>query len=181
MDKLKNFIEINRDAFEDEMLPEGHINRFEQKLSRTASHKYLRYYFFAASIAATIATMLLIRLPLNNEASVSQMRTITQINETQQEIKELHTYYNMQLYNIISQMEELYNSENAQGTKELLMASKEILKDTKVFETTILPQLPASNERILALTQHYDNSLMGLSIMYKQMQSIINNQKHPQL
>ena len=35
MDKLKNFIDANRDAFEeDEMLPEGHFERFEQKFSR---------------------------------------------------------------------------------------------------------------------------------------------------
>ena len=35
MDKLKNFIDANRDAFEeDEMLPEGHFERFEQKLPK---------------------------------------------------------------------------------------------------------------------------------------------------
>lgn len=35
MDKLKNFIDANRNAFEeDEILPEGHFERFEQKLPK---------------------------------------------------------------------------------------------------------------------------------------------------
>ena len=33
MDKLKNFIDTNREAFEDDLLPEGHFERFEQKLA----------------------------------------------------------------------------------------------------------------------------------------------------
>ena len=28
MDKLKNFIDTNREAFEDDLLPEGHFERF---------------------------------------------------------------------------------------------------------------------------------------------------------
>ena len=30
MDKLKNFIDTNRAAFEDDLLPEGQFERFEQ-------------------------------------------------------------------------------------------------------------------------------------------------------
>ena len=33
MDKLKNFIDTNREAFEDDLLPEGHFERFEQMLA----------------------------------------------------------------------------------------------------------------------------------------------------
>ena len=44
MDKLKNFIDANRDAFEeDEMLPEGHFERFEQKTAE-ATEKTVRPY-----------------------------------------------------------------------------------------------------------------------------------------
>ena len=40
MDKLKNFIDANRDAFEeDEMLPEGHFERFEQKLPKPRKNR----------------------------------------------------------------------------------------------------------------------------------------------
>ena len=44
MDKLKNFIDANRDAFkEDEMLPEGHFERFEQKLPKPRKNRAALY------------------------------------------------------------------------------------------------------------------------------------------
>ena len=46
MDKLKNFIDANRDAFEeDEILPEGHFERFEQKLPKPRKNRAALYTF----------------------------------------------------------------------------------------------------------------------------------------
>ena len=56
MDKLKNFIDANRDAFEeDEMLPEGHFERFEQKLPKPRKNRAALYSLSAFVIAASIA------------------------------------------------------------------------------------------------------------------------------
>ena len=64
MDKLKNFIDANRDAFEeDEMLPEGHFERFEQKLPKPRKNRAALYNLSAFAIAASIALLLLFRLP----------------------------------------------------------------------------------------------------------------------
>ena len=64
MDKLKNFIDANRDAFkEDEMLPEGHFERFEQKLPKPRKNRAALYSLSAFAIAASIALLLLFRLP----------------------------------------------------------------------------------------------------------------------
>ena len=53
MDKLKNFIDANRDAFEeDEMLPEGHFERFEQKLPKPRKNRAALYNLSAFAIAA---------------------------------------------------------------------------------------------------------------------------------
>lgn len=38
MDKLKNFIDTNKEAFEDDLLPEGHFERFEKKLPPAAGN-----------------------------------------------------------------------------------------------------------------------------------------------
>ena len=43
MDKLKNFIDTNREAFEDDLLPEGHFERFEQKLAVPRKSRPLRF------------------------------------------------------------------------------------------------------------------------------------------
>lgn len=64
MDKLKNFIDANRDAFEeDEILPEGHFERFEQKLPKPRKNRVALYSLSAFAIAASIALLLLFRLP----------------------------------------------------------------------------------------------------------------------
>ena len=54
MDKLKNFIDTNREAFEDDLLPEGHFERFEQKLavprkSRAMLYRLASPYCFSSS------------------------------------------------------------------------------------------------------------------------------------
>ena len=57
MDKLKNFIDANRDAFEeDEMLPEGHFERFEQKLPKPRKNRAALYNLSAFAIAASAGT-----------------------------------------------------------------------------------------------------------------------------
>ena len=42
MDKLKHFIDTNREAFEDDLLPEGHFERFEQKLAAPRKSRAIR-------------------------------------------------------------------------------------------------------------------------------------------
>ena len=51
MDKLKNFIDTNREAFEDDLLPEGHFERFEKKLP-PARRKHFKLYSLSAFAAA---------------------------------------------------------------------------------------------------------------------------------
>jgi hypothetical protein len=37
--------------------------------------------------------------------------------------------------------------------------------------------LPCSNDGLFAMTQHYSNSLEGLTLMLKQMEQVTDNQK----
>ena len=59
MDKLKNFIDMNREAFEDDLLPEGHLGRFEQKLAAPRKSRATLHIFCAFAAAACIALLLL--------------------------------------------------------------------------------------------------------------------------
>ena len=52
MDKLKNFIDTNREAFEDDLLPEGHFERFEQKLAAPRKSQATLYSLCAFAAAA---------------------------------------------------------------------------------------------------------------------------------
>ena len=63
MDKLKNFIDTNREAFEDDLLPEGHFERFEQKLAAPRKSQATLYSLCAFAAAACIALLFLFKLP----------------------------------------------------------------------------------------------------------------------
>ncbi|WP_165154562.1 hypothetical protein [Parabacteroides sp. ZJ-118] len=175
MDKLKNFIDANRDAFEeDEMLPEGHLERFEQKLPKPRKNR-AALYSCAFAIAASIALLLLFRLPGGTDMPEPVQKTTAQACETQEEIEGLRLYYDMQMNEVLAQMKKLYKQDRTPGAEELLQESKRILTDNYMFEETILPTLPCSDDGLFAMTQHYSNSLGGLRLILKQMRQVTDN------
>lgn len=178
MDKLKNFIDANRDAFEeDEMLPAGHFERFEQKLPRPRKNRAVLYSLCTFALAASIALLFLFRLPGGTDILEPLPKATAQTCETQEEIEELRLYYHMQMNDVLAQMKKLYKQDQTPGAEELLQESKRILTDNYMFEETILPTLPCSNDGLFAMTQHYSNSLEGLTLMLKQMKQVTDNRK----
>lgn len=172
MDKLKNFIENNRKAFDDEMLPEGHFERFEQKLPKSRGKHITLYSLCGFAVAASIALLFLFRLPGGTQLPTPQQKTTAQTCKTKEEIDELRLYYNMQMSDILSQMENLYKQEQTPGAAGLLKETKQILTDNYMFEVTILPTLPCSNDGLFAMNQHYSNSLESMSFMLRQMEKV---------
>lgn len=174
MDKLKNFIEANREAFDNETLPEGHFERFEKRLPEKQQNRAKVYSLFAFIAAACIALVFLLRLP-GGTPMPSQQPSLSQQPQKctmKEEIDELRLYYNMQMNDIIVQMKKIYKLQNTPGTEELLEESKRILTDNYMFEETILPILPCSNDGLFAMNQHYSSSLKSLNIILDQMEKM---------
>jgi hypothetical protein len=121
--------------------------------------------------------LLLFRLPGGTGLPEPAQKTTAQTCEAQEEIEELRLYYNMQMNDVLTQMKKLYKQDRTPGAEELLQESKRILTDNYMFEETILPTLPCSNDGLFAMTQHYSNSLEGLTLMLKQMEQVTDNQK----
>ena len=119
----------------------------------------------------------LIPLAGRDRSAGTRAKTTAQTCETQEEIEELRLYYNMQMNDVLAQMKKLYKQDRTPGAEELLQESKRILTDNYMFEETILPTLPCSNDGLFAMTQHYSNSLEGLTLMLKQMEQVTDNQK----
>lgn len=180
MDKLKNFIEANREAFDDELLPEGHFERFEKKLeARKRNHRTKIYSLFAFVAAAGIALLLLLRMPGGTTIPTPQQGISLQPQKCamKEEIEELRLYYNMQMNDVISQMDELYKQEQIPGANELMAETKRVLTDNYMFEETVLPTLPCSNDGLSAMNQHYTSSLESLNIMLLQMEKMDKTDK----
>lgn len=178
MDKLKHFIDTNREAFDDDLLPAGHLERFEQKLPAPRKSRIKLYSLCAFAAAACIAFLLLVRLPGGTTLPPQQPATSASAAcETKQEIEELRLYYNMQMNEVISQMQVLYKRQQTPGAEELLKETKRVLTDNYLFEETVLPTLPCSDDGLCAMNQHYSTSLESLNIMLEQMEKMKTNQK----
>lgn len=174
MDKLKNFIDTNREAFEDDLLPEGHFERFEQKLAVPRKSRATLYSLCAFAAAACIALLFLFKLPGGTPLPTQPRLVVTGQHacEVKEEIEELRLYYNMQMSDIISQMQAMYKLQQTPGAEELLKETKRVLTDNYMFEETVLPTLPCSNAGLYAMNLHYSTSLENLNIMLKQMENM---------
>lgn len=252
MDKLKSFIDSHRADFEEDRLPEGHLERFERKLAdlrrenpgtgdidreakgigqeakeadperlrpkclrpehlrpeqgsdrkgsdspgyillrsqetdasplcgEVRQHKARLYSLWASfAAAAAIALFFLLRIPGGTTFPVSPAPSSATVQacKAQQEIEELRIYYTMQINEMMVRIETLYKQDKTPGSAGLLGATKKILTDNYMFEKTVLPTLPCSNEALFAMTQHYTNSLESLSIMLKQMERVTHDDK----
>ena len=64
MDNLEEYIRLNREAFDEQEVPEGNLMRFEERLAgqvtgRKRPSKWLRFASVAAGIAAAIAAVVI--------------------------------------------------------------------------------------------------------------------------
>lgn len=169
MDKLKDFIQDNIEDFEDNLLPEGHFERFEKKLPHEQKRRLSLFRLSALAAAASVALFFLLRTP--GKEQEDHMMALSQEMVEREEMNELQIYYRMQMDNILLQMETL-SKQQSEGTTDLLQASKQILHDNSIFEKTILPTLPCSGEGVLAMNQHYSASVEGLNIVLRLMEQV---------
>lgn len=168
MDKLKNFIDRNRGAFETESLPEGHMERFIGRLRREEQpHVHRRWLGWATiPVAATIAFLLYWQLPFLKDMLGGKPQYVCELHS---EMAELRYYYQMQMDGILMQMEEKSAQSDSPAMKELLQAGQQIQKSCQQFDIKVLPTLPCSDVGVLAINQQYRNSLNGMRLLYDKM------------
>lgn len=167
MDKLKDFIDKNREAFDTDDLPVGDLDRFLEKMEqaedRRSKRRWLRWV--TVPIAAAISLLLYWALPLGENTSGEAQY----VCELHSEMAELRAYYQMKMEDILIQMEEKSAQSDNPGSKELLEAGQHIQNSCRQFDRKVLPTLPCSDEGVFALNQQYRNSLNSLQILYKHM------------
>lgn len=173
MDKLKSFIDNNRDAFDDVPLPEGHWERFEKKLPGKNSNRIKRYSLIGLVAVASVVLFLFLTLPAEWVEDKFQMTA--DVCENQQEMEELKMYYEMQIYNVVSRMENIKEDSDSPLVAGLMEASQQVLSGNNRFEKTVLPGLPCSDDGLFVVNQHYSTSLQSLRRMLDQMEQYTSN------
>lgn len=170
MDKLKQYIQNNREEFDREELPPGHEYRFMQKLSRKKS-RVREIAWYAAAFAASVVILLLMALPFSGEKNslpsgvTSEARTV--------QINELQLYYTMQMQDVIDRIEAFNPGSGMLEKQQVLKEAKRVLAMSELFGESVVPQLPVSDETLFAVTQYYGTSLNSLNFMLEQIQSDI--------
>jgi len=178
MDKLKDFINTHREAFEDDLLTAGHFERFGKKLPEPKKRQK-RWIGLLATVAAAVIACLVILEIYTDIRDTPDPQSSAFTCETQKEIDELRLFYNMQMNEMFAQIRTLYKREQVPGGLELLEETKKVIKISHDFEDNILPTLPCSDAGLFAMTQHYSTSLQSLNIMLKQMeQGVIENRNN---
>lgn len=170
MDKLKDFIDKNRTAFEEERLPEGHLQRFEEKRAIRKKRQTRRFLWGAFAAAASLTFFFYLHFS-EEFGSPSFIQKPLQCT-IREEMQELCLYYSMQANETVSRMEELYSRQSLSGAEELLQESRRVLADTEVFEKTELLELPCSEEAFFTINRHYSSSLNCLNEMLDELEEM---------
>lgn len=167
MDKLKDFIDKNREAFDTDDLPIGDLDRFLKKMEQAedlrSKRRWLRWV--TVPIAAAIALLLYWALPLGENTS-GEAQYVCKLHS---EMAELRAYYVMQMDGILMEMEEKSLQSDSPAAHKLLEAGQHIQNTCRQFDREVLPTLPCSDEGVFALNQQYRNSLNSLQRLYGQM------------
>jgi len=176
MDKLKYFIEENRASFDEETLPEGHEARFLNKLQKQGKPKTKRIELWSAAIAvaAAITFLLLMNVP-NNQKQPQEMLN-SELLGSQKEIDNLKLYYHMKMYDVISEMQEMSESQSIPGKSSLLAESERIINDSRTFEEEVLPTLKGCNQTIHTMNNHYEKTISTLEFMRNEMKEMEKTQ-----
>lgn len=167
MDKLKDFIDNNRQAFDDISLPAGHTDRFKEKLNKRQKTLNRRKIIWSVAAASVIGLLFTFYTQFRKEH-------IDEVCELSTEIREVKMYYNMQITATVTKMEELYKQNQSPGNLDLLKQTQDVIASNLDFENRILPSLPCNEAALFAMNQHYDASLEGMNILFDQMQRTTN-------
>lgn len=175
MEKLRQFIEDNRAVFDDEPLPEGHVERFEQKLaaaSPTRGARRIRLWSKAVMAAAAIGLLLLWLRPMG-ETNHPQPETEEEpLSAMTREWQETQGFYQMRMADLTDRMDRLCKEKRTAGAEELLEAAWKIQTDTKRFEFEVVPTLPCDEMGLYAMTQAYTRSIGSLSFLLERMETL---------
>lgn len=174
MDKFKNFIDNNREAFEQENPPEGHELRFQEKLKKRKRSNIRSLMAIGGTIAAAIFLLLMLLHPSSEIFDTEDANNGWELCENSDEMNEMKYYYNTRMNNLIQNMQAVYDQSSVPGLKELIEQSEVIISNTHTFEENVLPELPCSDRSLYILKTHYDSSLNSLLYLEEQMNEITN-------
>lgn len=168
MDKLKQFVNDNREAFDTDQLLPDHKIRFERMLPHTRNNARL-YSIYALVVAASVAVLTVLALPFMELKRPANENISCQ---TAKDIENLNTYYNIQMNEVLEQIKAFNPGSMTLEKQQIVQEATRVITASKQFEDVVMPQLPCLDETLFAMNQYYSTSIQSLNFMLLQMKNI---------
>ena len=159
MDRLKDYIQQHREAFEDVPLPEGHLERFAARLDKAETKKTVPLWRKLVPLAAAVALFFCLSVPFWMQQPVSPDTYVCE-------------YYRMEIEDHLMELETASKENPSEAVTHLLEAALQIEASCQQFDNQVLPTLPCSDEGIFAINQQYQNSLNSMQILCQQLNRV---------
>lgn len=157
MDKFKEYIEQEREAFDTFELPAGHTRRMADKLPKESSSAIRRFLLPIVATAAVIAGMVItLREPVPSEEPV-MVQTIAQ--------SELIQYYSSQLEVLKDSLRTLSSSLNPEMKADMLTELELIENEKYRFNSQLLPQISVSEDCQTVVYTFYTSKIESLEYL----------------
>ncbi len=157
MDKFKEYIEQEREAFDAFELPTGHTRRMADKLPKESSSAIRRFLLPIVATAAVIAGVVMtLKGPAPSEESV-MVQTIAQ--------SELIRYYSSQLEVLKDSLRTLAPTLHPEMRADM-MAELELIENEKYrFNRQLLPQISVSEDCQTVVYTFYSSKIESLEYL----------------
>lgn len=172
MDRLKDYIQQHREAFDDVSLPEGYEERFAARLEREDTKKTVPLWRKVLPLAAAVALFFCLSVPFWMQ---QRSKPDAYVCELHSEMGELRTYYRMEIEDHLMELETASRENPSEAVRHLLEAGLQIEASCQQFDQQVLPTLPCSDEGIFVINQQYRNSLNSMQILCQQLNRVKEN------
>lgn len=175
MDKLKQYIDDHREAFDAAWLPEeGHAQRFEKKL-RQQEKRFRLPVSMIWIAAATIALLIALTWNLCRPEPLPETAVTAGNDPVHSEIQTLCRYYEMEMKELYVRIQTADAGNNSEEKERIVEESHRILANNKQFEKEVIPKLPDVPQTVYALMDYYSIYLERLHFMLQQIEDTHNN------
>lgn len=167
MDRLKEYIRNNREAFDSEAPSDNHTELFLARLNKSKKPKRSgrRIAFsFTASIAAAAVILLAIWKAPQPSAGCTMS----------DEEKEVSGYYTMRLEGKISEVERLALQGDERVRSEIDRGLAELQADTVSFFSELCGAGISEDEKVAIIIQHYRAKLNALDMTISSLEQALN-------
>lgn len=177
MDQLEKLITQQIDSIQNDVPPEGHLERFELKLKRTKNKRHIPWLAYASSVAAVLVLAILV---FNPRSTKSNDFSLSDVSE---QYADVEFYYTSSINKQLNRIQRL-----AKENEKVNPVIRLLLDDLEKYDASYaqlcveLEATPNDDRVINALINYYKSKLEIItSILYeldKQQQNLIDHENN---